>query len=1312
MGRYSNNLLAFVMVVGGLLLANVPSLWAQHGSQGTVVVTVLDQTGAAVPGAKLELVDMATNDRRAADTQDAGGYSFVNLSVGTYKLTVSRTGYGTQIFDTVLVHATQTTNVAVTLKVAGVQQTVDVTTTTSPLVETTSSAIGTVIDMKAIEDLPLGGGRDARNLSSLTHLVPGYTGGDGGTWNGLPSGAQGANIDGVIGQSSRGKDFGTGDASAVSPRLEDVQEMTVQTDQIDLNQGYGQASMQVNYVTRRGSNRFHGRLYDDYQSQALNANSWSNNAYGQPKTKFHSNDFGVSVGGPILRDKLFFFASYSEFKQPGSMFPSNTLFMPATSGCTNSGTCDFTQAGNFTYTDTNNQQQVVNVLTIAANSGLGITSTVDQQIQTELTNIAGSLKYGHLQSASDPNVQTVLWPQANPISDYYPTVRVDYNVSQNFRLNWAWNESKKTTPTSLQALFPGQSSAFKNQIQGVKSNAYTTALGFDWTIRPTLVNQFRGGFLYNYQANSYNAGNAYQTGANVMWFTPNMNFQTSGDWTETAQSNFYPLFNLSDSMTWQHGKHTATFGGSWYREQDHYWNPPIGFPWICLGLAGGDPAIGAFTNDANGTVPNASPADLYEAQQLYAVLAGRVTCANGNHPVNPKTKQWTQFGAVNLDELQQAWGLFYQDSYRLRPNLTLNYGLRWDFTGDDHDLNGVYHGILNPADLWGPSGYENQFHPGSLLGNADPQYVASSHQYKPWKVSPQPMIGVAWNPHFDHGFLQKLAGGDSVIRAGYSVRRFTPAYQDFWSYASNYGSFFYQGFVRNPGPLGPTGNFTPGSLRLQDWQNFDTLVPPALSPETYTDTFPESGATFVGPGLAGMNPHISQPYIQSWNLGIQRKLGANNALEVRYVGNRGTHLWLATNINEVNIFENGFLQEFKNAQNNLAINIANGQGQTFMNNSLPGQKALPIFDAAFAGEGGACGNCDYTTGGPFVGWLQTGQAGSAAQALTTPWGPVPYYCNLVGSDNFKPCADIGFSTGAGGGYPSNFFQANPYQTGGSVGYLNGIGYSTYHSLQVEFRQNQWHGMQFNANYTWSHTLGLSSNSGYDSGFTMFTLRNLRMSYGPTQFDQHHAINISGTYDLPFGKGKYLLNRSSILNKIVGGWTAGTIFNAHSGFPNRLLGGSSTFNNVGDGGIVLNGVTVSQLQSSMKVRQAYSDGKPAAFMTYLDPKYLASTSGGANASYIQPNTTPGTFGLIPYLYGPHYFNTDLSLTKRVAIRENIAFSFQSEFLNAFNHTNFAFGSNVAGGGPNAQNWNVQSPSFGTLGPANGGRAIELRANIEF
>ena len=189
---------------------------------------------------------------------------------------MTKTGFQTQVYKDVIVQAAQTTDIKAILKVGTINETIEVTGGSAPLVETTTNAIGTTVDMRQIEDLPIQG----RDLTQLASLVLGYN----GTWDGLPSIAQGNNIDGVIGSPSRMK-FGGNSQAIVSPRVEAIEEMTVQSEQLNLDQGFGQANMQLNFVTRRGSNAFHGRIYDDFQNDALNANSWVNDAstaLGQP----------------------------------------------------------------------------------------------------------------------------------------------------------------------------------------------------------------------------------------------------------------------------------------------------------------------------------------------------------------------------------------------------------------------------------------------------------------------------------------------------------------------------------------------------------------------------------------------------------------------------------------------------------------------------------------------------------------------------------------------------------------------------------------------------------------------------------------------------------------------------------------------------------------------------------------------------------------------------------------------------------------------------------------------------------------------
>jgi Carboxypeptidase regulatory-like domain len=1253
----------------------VPSAYAQS-SQGSVSITVIDPGGATIPGATLELRDLGTNDQRTATTTDGGTYRFVDLNNGNYALSVSKEGFSKEVVSPILVQVARVTDISVTLKVGALNQTVEVSGEGVTVLETSSNMIGTTIDMKQIEDLPLGG----RDLTQLSFLTPGYN----GTWNGLPSIDQGNNIDGVIGSPTRMKFTGNAQP-VVSARLEDIGEMTVQTDQLDLDQGFGQATMQINFITRRGTNAFHGRVYEDFRNADLNANSWANNGYGIQRPPLILNDFGGSVGGPVIKNKLFFFGSFSMSKSPGTIPTSQTVLLPAA------------QQGNFQYVGTDGSTHTVNVLNLAHSFNSALPGTINPTIASELAGVNGALKYGSISGLSDPNLATLNWVQPSPTTFYYPTFRIDYNATDKQRLHLAFNETKEIQPAVSPAYLPGP--AYSDQIAGTKNNNYTASFGWDWIISPTVVNEFKGGFLYNAVWYAYNAAPLYVTSIGLV----NWGIAQSGQNFNLGINTYYPVFNASDSVSWQKEKHNIKFGFSWWREQDHYYNAPAGWPTYNFGLANGDPALAAFSNSgSSATLPNASSAQLAEAEQLYAVLTGRLSGVNGQYGVDPSTKSYIQKpgSSYNLDELIGAWGLFAQDSFRIRPNLTINYGLRWDFTGDDHDLTSEYSGAT-PAAIYGPTPIGDLFAPGVLGSNTNPVLVARPHQYQPWNVSPQPTIGLAWSPDFKDGFLGKLTGSHkTVIRTGYSLRRFTEPQQYFWNQATNYGSFYYQNFNLYSNNTGTTGSFAPGSLSLGQ-----PLPPYAFNPAAYSPTNPEANATFesltyLGNDVNGLNPNIAQPYTQSWNFGIQRELPGAAVLEVRYNGSHTIHQWLSEDTNEVNVFENGFLTQFQAAQQNLKINQQHNIS-SFADNGYAGQTQTPIFNAAFAGESSGGTGVPFADYGNtnFINYLNTGQVGAFANILAGANYNPQYFCNLVGS-SFKPCLTNAGFTGKGAGYPINFFQTNPYSAGQPVYYTDSNGYSNYNALQVDYRQKPWHGLQFDANYTWSHTLGLATPNNWTSQSTQYTLRDMRDAYGPTLFDLHDVIQANGTYDLPFGKGRQFLNHGGVTNAILGGWTLGDIFTFQTGAPMVILGGNETFNDYGDGGVILNGVTRSQLQSSVGV---YSVGN-AGYVNALNPTYI--TPGvGANTSYLRPNTTAGTFGQIFYMYGPHQTYNDMSLSKRIAITERVRFVLQGEFLNAFNHPVFAFNT---GAGAN----NLQSPNFGTAYNSNNPRNIELRANIEF
>ena len=416
---------------------------------------------------------------------------------------------------------------------------------------------------------------------------------------------------------------------------------------------------------------------------------------------------------------------------------------------------------------------------------------MNSQIASQFAAINGIVSDGSITSTSNfQSFNQINWHQGSPTTYYYPAARVDYNLSDKVRMYLSWLMTKQEQPDNTAGDFPG--AAFADQIAGNATKNYTSSYGFDYIFSPQLLNQFKAGYLYDATFYAYNAAPLYATAPSVNWSYPGASGQMSGQSYNLPTSTYYPIFNLSDSMTWQRGKHTIQYGASWYREQDHYWNPPAGFSTYSLGLAGGDPAINAFTTGvpsatSSPTLPYASQAGLAEADQLYAVLTGRIASVTGESPYSIKNQSYNtpgQTGEYPLDEISSAYGFFGEDSWKITRSLTLNFGLRWDIYSPEKDLTGFYHSA-DPASIYGPSGVGNLFNPGSLKGTSDPTLAASPEPYNPWKITPQPSFGFAWNPKTGSGPAKFLGGEDgTVFRGGFALRRFTEPYQYFWDAAT------------------------------------------------------------------------------------------------------------------------------------------------------------------------------------------------------------------------------------------------------------------------------------------------------------------------------------------------------------------------------------------------------------------------------------------------------------------------------------------------------------------------------------------------
>ena len=737
-----------------------------------------------------------------------------------------------------------------------------------------------------------------------------------------------------------------------------------------------------------------------------------------------------------------------------------------------------------------------------------------------------------------------------------------------------------------------------------------------------------------------------------------------------------PVWTVADTLSWQKGKHTLSYGTIFTRIS--HWDKSIGssIPTATLGIISNDPINSLFSTTS---FPAINTSDLSNAMSLYALLTGRINGITGTVAVDEKTHKYVQFAPLTVRNMQRNLGLFFTDTYRVRPAVTLNYGLRWDYQGVPFNRNGMYTMPQGGyTGLWGVSGPGNLFKPGTMPGQPTQLVLATQPAWNKYFRNFAPSVGLAWSPNSDNPILKTLFGRGGALRIGYSI-----------SYNREGLAHLTQIEGANRGPRASAAlvadrDFKAGSLF------YDGTIPLMVTvPTSFTFPLPMSSLTYNGDALYWYDPNLRPPRIHSWSIGIQREIAKATVLEVRYVGNYGQNLWRQYNINETNIFENGFLKEFQAAQNNLNICTANRVTCTgsatgalrFDNRSLAGQVNLPIMTAAFAGTTGF-------TSTTFVTYLQQGTAGSFAQSLAT-------------SSSYTPNLTKG-------GLAANIFKANP-DAFNTYMLANGA-FSSYNSLQVEVRRRMSAGLLLNINYVLSKGLTNLYGDGQSSSAQPFTLRDFDLTTGPSPYDIRHAWKFNFLYELPFGPGKkFARSTNPIVKRLVGGWQINGIGRVQTGMPFRLTSGRSTFNQ-NDAG-VLPMVPLSKIQQMVKVVK-----DPTGYVTFVDHA-LIGADGRANPDYLQVPTTPGQLGYNVFLYGPGLVRVDGTLAKRIAVTERLNLELRAESLNILNCANFMQGSATAIAGSTSiygttfgRTTNYYQDFNGSQDP--GGRVIQLVLRISF
>ncbi|MGH9674934.1 MAG: hypothetical protein ACRD44_17310, partial [Bryobacteraceae bacterium] len=688
--------------------------------------------------------------------------------------------------------------------------------------------------------------------------------------------------------------------------------------------------------------------------------------------------------------------------------------------------------------------------------------------------------------------------------------------------------------------------------------------------------------------------------------------------------------------------------------------------------------------------PNSATGDRTNAASLYALLTGRVSAINRGVNLGEQSKTYGVFPPVTRTRQRQQ-GFYLQDSWRMRPGLTINYGLRWDRMLPPEDRIGIY---TRPGyeGVWGVSGVGNIFAPGVLSGRV-PQYFPVEPGTKGFKTFNRmfsPSFGLAWVvPKSDNPVLGLLAGsGNTVLRFGYGISSIR---EDAGRLGNAWGGNQGRTVTLNVDPNNFPADFGPaGSVWFRD-----PRLPVRAAPTA--PAYPL--AVLPGNNVGDFDPNLKTPYVQSWTFSIQRELAADTVLELRYVGNHGTRLWRNVNLNETNIFENGFLDEFRLAMENLRIARASQPpGVTLSNNfgnqGLPGQRPIPIIQTALG----------TTTDSGFATNIERGLAGTVANNIAT---------NATRMTNLTRA-----------GYPVNLFRVNPTLVGGNSNlYING-GSSSYHAMQIEARRRMSAGLLLQGSYAWSKGLANFFGEGVGGSFTTF--RDGNLNRGPSPWDIRHAVKLNWIYELPIGPRKSIWNnvQNSVLRKATEGWELASVTRIQSGTPLLFTGGRGTFNQ-NDAGVVLYNMTARQLQDSLAIRKTTSAATRRGVIYYLPQDFIDNSMaafevGGRNLSqldrskpYIGPPATPGQLGYNIFLYGNWFQKWDFSVVKKTYIGERANIEFRTQFLNAFNLINFAVSDLVDTSGVGS--------GFGQVGSAYqdlnntqdpGARVIEFVLRINF
>ena len=1238
---------------------------------GRIRGTVIDPTGGAVVGATVTLVNEATHATREAQAGTNGEYVFLEVPVGSYEIDAISKGFKKYVRKGILLDLNAVISVDIALQVGGATEVVEVTGA-PPVIDTTSTQLGAIVNDRSSTQLPL----NQRDVYQLLQLQPGVQSQLG---NDLFYGSDRAGVVTVNGGRGRSNNYTVngGDGNdlfanlpAVEPSPDSIDEFRVISNAFDAEYGRNSGAV-VNVVTKSGTDDLHGSFYEFFRNDILNAHQFSFTP--SPKTPFKQNQFGGTLGGPIKRDKTFFFGSYE-----GRRIVQGIVSQPVTVPTASQMNGDF--SGGTAFQGILNDPTVAGVLNdrsgcaaaVSAQGGAPIAAGTaysaifpNNQIPTQCFDpVAVSLlQYVPGSGGASPTVVAV--PKRRDRGDQFQ-IKIDHNFNNNQKtaIYYYFDDDNTLDPfAKFQAEgaplgnFPGVYATRTQQI----NVSHTSTIG-STSVNEARFTYFREGQLkFDTPTRTNSIQSSCGTGpASAFCFTgvsdsATLNAACAAGAANTADCGIHSglgskvegvpfiqlnggfsignnaggqlpqvgsTFQFSDNYSKIVGSHSFKFGGDLrYQKFDQLLYFDIN-DWIIFNSSTAGPFDSGNDVGSDSVYPN-----------YFLGLANSMQQGSAQH---------------ELVRSKSAY-LFVQDSWKAKPNLTLNHGVRWEvntpMADAGHKVQTFHPGQRSttyPCSLDQSNPLFATFGPGEAgcdaagvtpVGLVFPgdRGVPNGLTYTYWKGF-APRVGLNWSPGWKDGWLAKLTGGPgkTSISTGYGIF-YNPIEQLVLEQFSAEPPFGGSNFIANPFLQMPYVDQT-GAVFANPFNGI--LSPPRGQPQDWSNF---AGSVYFGQFPAHMRPQYQDQY----NLTIKRELPGNMLLQVGYVGSQGHRLLATYEVNPGNPY--------------TCLDLAAlGQGcGPFGEDSIyqftlnPGESIrLPYV----MGPNGIDVPCPIVAN-PSPNCVASVAANGTAMLVTIA-GTRKYSSPLC-----NPISPTGQGCPVAAGAPpfSGIFSEDT------------IAHSNYNSLQALFEKRFSHGLQFQASYTFSKSL--DNASSFESALNPL---NFNGTYGLSNYDARHRFVFNYVWDLPLPKYE------GFKGKLLNGWEISGILSFQSGFPIRitsqddveLLDTTFDFEEPGQPNFA-SGAKFKTVNPRSTVCAAFTG--PLA--QQLDPTLpdCQPVSGYVFDPNLMTNATValGTIGNAPrsICCGPGINNWDMSFSKQTKLGERLGMEFRADLFNIWNHAQF-------------------------------------------